>query len=59
MKDIKDDCYDAYTKGGLTAVFDLVDEKYPNLVVWTECYQCETQTPHFTDECLVCGTGLN
>lgn len=59
---IENDCEIAYSKGGLQAVYDIINKKYPNDKFQDAyCDQCDTTVPIIEgfDNCLACGNTIS
>jgi hypothetical protein len=56
-KRIEERCYKAYEKGGMDAVFDLVNEKFADdkRITWEHCTGCDNEVPTLNGSCLACG----
>jgi hypothetical protein len=54
MSVIYDLCVEKYEQGGQSAVFDFVNENFPELS-WGWCEPCESKSPIEAETCLVCG----
>ena len=59
LKHITTICRELYELHGMSAVINYVNQymdKNPNHnIVYNQCPHCETQTPSWENECLVCG----
>ena len=59
LKHITTICYELYKEKGASAVYDYCNEymeKNPNSnIKYKNCKGCEADTPHWYNECLVCG----
>ena len=59
LKHITTICRELYELQGMSAVCDYVNQymdKNPNHnITYKQCPHCETQTPYWYTECLVCG----
>lgn len=47
-------CEDLYARKGNTAVYDYIREHRPD-VPWSDCGECDAETPHHDNACLCCG----
>jgi hypothetical protein len=56
LKHITVICRELYEEKGASAVYDYIREKKPTTVYDTICIPCEAVTPHWSGECLICGT---
>ena len=56
LKHITVICRELYEEKGASAVYDYVRDK-PNIHEM-QCTQCEAITPHWSGECLICGTQI-
>ena len=56
MSKLSDKCYRIYEKGGQYAVYDFINDNYPEQS-WAWCEPCESESPIDTDyACLVCAS---
>lgn len=60
LKHITQICREIYEEKGPGAVYDYVNDKLekktaPPFVGYKECSPCEAETPHWHEECLLCG----
>jgi hypothetical protein len=55
MSVIYDLCVQKYEQGGQFAVFDFVNQNFPELF-WGWCKPCESESPIESATCLVCGS---
>lgn len=59
LKHITEVCRSLYEEKGASAVYDYCNdyiEKYPDSNVrYKQCTACDADTPHFGNECLICG----
>ncbi len=60
LKHITVICHELYNEKGSSAVYDFCNdymEKNPDSNVrYKQCTPCEADTPHWHNECLVCGS---
>jgi hypothetical protein len=59
LKHITVICREMYELQGMSAVIDYINDyikRYPDSnIEFRQCPHCETQTPYWHNECLICG----